>query len=81
MDTETTPTDTTADKPITVDVPEDRVPEFYAWYAHFLARHEPGRRGPRGRRGRHGRHGHGHGRCGAHRRDETAQPATPAADA
>ena len=26
-----------ADKPVTVAVPEERVPEFYAWFAHFLA--------------------------------------------
>jgi hypothetical protein len=40
---------------ITVEVPEDRVAEFHAFFARFLA-------GPggRGRRGRHGRHGHGH---------------------
>jgi len=49
---------TTKDKQITIDVPEDRVAEFYAFYGHFLAGH-------RGRRGRH--------RCGPHRhgrRDE-----------
>jgi hypothetical protein len=45
-----------ADKQVTVGVPEDRVPEFYAWFAAFLAA-EPGgeppwTRGP-GRR-RHG---------------------------
>ena len=45
-----------ADKQVTVGVPEDRVPEFYAWFAAFLAA-EPGAeppwtRGP-GRR-RHG---------------------------
>ena len=57
-----------ADKEITVAVPEDRVPEFYLWFAAFLAA-EPGtpppvagRRafGPRGRgpgpRGRHQHH-------------------------
>lgn len=47
-----------ADKQVTVAVPEERVPEFYAWFAAFLAA-EPGtappisghgRRGPRGRR-------------------------------
>ncbi|MEA2158240.1 MAG: hypothetical protein QOD66_620 [Solirubrobacteraceae bacterium] len=47
-----------ADKEITVAVPEERVPEFYSWFAAFLtaepgtppplARHE--RRGPRGSR-------------------------------
>jgi Family of unknown function (DUF6416) len=45
-----------ADKQVTVAVPEERVPEFYAWFAAFLAA-EPltppllsgrGRRGPRG---------------------------------
>ena len=29
------------DKPVTVAVPEERVPEFYVWFAHFLAA-EPG---------------------------------------
>ncbi|HUA48381.1 MAG TPA: DUF6416 domain-containing protein [Solirubrobacteraceae bacterium] len=46
-----------ADKQVTVAVPEERVPEFYAWFAAFLAS-EPGtpppfggrRRGPRSRR-------------------------------
>ncbi len=53
---------TTPDKQITIDVPEDRVAEFYAFYGRFLA-------GSPGRRGR----GHGHHRCGPHRRrDETA---------
>lgn len=37
----------TQDRQITVGVPEDRVAEFYAFFARFLA----GRRGP----GRHGR--------------------------
>ena len=44
---------TTKDKQITIDVPEDRVAEFYAFYGHFLAGF-PGRRrrghGPRGHR-------------------------------
>ena len=44
---------TTKDKQITIDVPEDRVAEFYALYGHFLAG-SPGRRhrghGPRGHR-------------------------------
>jgi len=34
-----------ADKPVTVEVPEDRVPEFYLWFAAFLAS-APGRRAP-----------------------------------
>jgi hypothetical protein len=46
-----------ADKQVTIAVPEDRVPEFYSWFAAFLQA-EPGtpppfgggRRGPRGRR-------------------------------
>lgn len=61
---------TTQDKQITIDVPEDRVAEFYAFYGRFLG-------GSLGRRGRgHGRgHGHGHQRCGGghhHRPDDRA---------
>jgi len=50
-----------ADKQVTVAVPEERVPEFYAWFGAFLAS-EPGapppfegrgRRGPRGSRRHH----------------------------
>jgi hypothetical protein len=58
-----------ADKQVTVAVPEERVPEFYAWFATFLAS-EPGtgwagaqsqgggrgRRGPRGSRRHHDVH-------------------------
>ncbi len=45
-----------ADKQVTVPVPEERVAEFYAWFAAFLAAepgHGPGRGGfgGRGRRG------------------------------
>jgi hypothetical protein len=58
---------------VTVDVPEDRVAEFHAFFARFLA----GRGGPRGRRhGRHGygRHGHGHhGRACGRRRDRAEE--------
>jgi hypothetical protein len=47
-----------ADKQVTVGVPEDRVPEFYAWFAAFLtseagtwpASARGGRRGSRGER-------------------------------
>jgi hypothetical protein len=48
---------------VTVDVPEDRVAEFHAFFARFLA-------GPGGRRrhGRHGHHGHGHHGHGHHGR-------------
>jgi hypothetical protein len=41
-----------ADKQITVAVPEERVPEFYVWFAHFLAAPEGGQApwaGPPGR--------------------------------
>jgi hypothetical protein len=50
---------TTKYQPVTVDVPEERVAEFHAFFARFLAG-GPGRR-RRGRRhgGPHGRH-HGH---------------------
>jgi hypothetical protein len=50
-----------ADKQISVAVPEERVPEFYAWFASFLAA-QPGAApplaggGPRGSRG-HRNHG------------------------
>ena len=45
-----------ADKQITVAVPEERVPEFYAWFADFLTA-ESGT-APRSERGRHGHRGH-----------------------
>lgn len=48
-----------ADKQVTVPVPEERVAEFYAWFAAFLAA-EPGsepRAGRRSRRGGPRRHG------------------------
>ena len=44
-----------ADKQITVSVPEERVPEFYAWFAEFLTA-EPGTASP-GERGRYGHRG------------------------
>jgi hypothetical protein len=51
---------------VTVEVPEERVAQFHAFFARFLAAGE--RRGPRGRHGRPHRGGmHRHG-CG--RRDE-----------
>jgi len=57
----------TQDKQITIEVPEDRVAEFYAFYGHFLA-------GPSRRRG----HGRGHGRgCRTHRRPHEDEGATP----
>lgn len=45
-----------ADKQVTVGVPEDRVPEFYAWFAAFLAA-EPGSEPPRTRGPGRRRHG------------------------
>jgi hypothetical protein len=48
-----------ADKQITVAVPEERVPEFYVWFASFLAA-EAGGGPPWGGRGR-GRGGPHHG--------------------
>jgi hypothetical protein len=70
-----TSTDTITYKQVTVDVPEDRVAEFHAFFARFLA----GRPG-RGRRGRHARRGiHAH-RCGELRASaEQAQSTTPPA--
>jgi hypothetical protein len=63
----TTEPNTTQDKQITVDVPEDRVAEFYAFYGRFLA-------GFPGRRGRHRGGPHRGHRCG-HHHDETAETA------
>ncbi len=57
---------------VTVDVPEDRLAEFHAFFARFLA-------GPGGRRReRHGRHGHGHGHGCGHGRErvEQTEPST-----
>lgn len=48
-----TETPTSRYKQVTVDVPEDRIAEFHAFFGRFLA----GVSG-RGRRGRYGRHGH-----------------------
>ncbi|HEY2771791.1 MAG TPA: hypothetical protein VGI87_14545 [Solirubrobacteraceae bacterium] len=69
---------------VIVDVPEERVAEFHAFFARFLA-YDPsergpraGRRGPRGRHG-YGRHGHGHGRHGRRcARSEDQESATAA---
>jgi hypothetical protein len=79
MDRETS--STTQYKPVTVDVPEDRLAEFHAFFARFLAGSEGrgrGRRhgGPHG--GRHG-HGHGHGgRCAGRRETTERSEPTPA---
>ena len=60
---ESTVEPTTKDKQITIDVPEDRVAEFYAFYGRFLAG-SPGRR----------RRGHGHGPHGRGCRTRPEQP-------
>ena len=66
MESSTTPTTTTSQQ-VTVDVPEDRIAEFHAFFARFLA----GGRG-RGRRGHHRRaHRDLHGRRCAERRAPT----------
>jgi hypothetical protein len=56
---------TSKDKQITIDVPEERVAEFYAFYGRFLA-------GFPGRRGR----GRGH-RCGGHHSTPAAETSVP----
>ena len=48
-----------ADKQVTVAVPEDRVPEFYTWFASFLTA-EPGTPPPSAESGRRGSRGHRH---------------------
>jgi len=48
-----------ADKEVTVAVPEERVPEFYSWFAAFLAA-EPGTPPPIAGRGRRGARGPRH---------------------
>ncbi len=65
----------TKDKQITIDVPEDRVAEFYAFYGRFLAG-SPGRRhrGPGPRRRRCGSH-HGHA---SHHHDDDVAPSPEA---
>lgn len=56
---------TSKDKQITIEVPAERVPEFYAFYGRFLAGF-PGRRG----------HGRG-GRCGGHHHARFTESAAP----
>jgi hypothetical protein len=82
MDSQTT--SSTETKQITIDVPAERLPEFYAFFSRFLAGGGPrrGRRGHQGHPGHHGHHGH-HGRqCGPHRADvgETGEAQTTGAD-
>jgi len=66
MSPETTPND----KQITIEVPEDRVAEFYAFYGRFLA-------GAERRRGRGRGHRHGHRCGGGHHRGEPRESAAP----
>jgi hypothetical protein len=65
---------TTQYKPVTVDVPEDRLAEFHAFFARFLASPRGRGRGGRHGRPRGGRHGHGP-RCAGRR--ETSEPSEP----
>jgi hypothetical protein len=51
-----------ADKQVTVAVPEERVPEFYSWFAAFLAS-EPGTPPPTRWRGRRGSRMHSEARA------------------
>jgi hypothetical protein len=60
--------------PVTVDVPQDRVAEFHAFFARFLAGPRGGRR--RRRRGRPGLRPHSGG-CGRGRdRTQQAEPSS-----
>ena len=71
MDSQESPT-TTNNQQVTVEVPEDRVAEFYAFFGRWLA----GRPG-RGRRGGYGRHHtHRHGRGCSERREDAERGAT-----
>jgi hypothetical protein len=56
---------TTKYQQVTVDVPEDRVAEFHAFFARFLAG-----RGRRGRRSEYRRHAHGRRHGCAHRHEQ-----------
>ncbi len=74
MESSSNPT-TTKYQQVTVDVPEDRLAEFHAFFGRFLA-FSTGR----GRRGRPGRHHRGvHGRGCGHREQSAAEgePAGP----
>lgn len=59
-------------KQVTVDVPEERLADFHAFFARFLAG-----RGRHGRRGGHRRHGHGRGCAG--RRERAQRSDAPGA--
>ncbi len=73
MEPEVNPT-TTNYQQVTVDVPEERIAEFHAFFGRFLAR--PAGLGRRGRdRRRHGSHGRGcsHDRDAAERSEAGGQ--------
>jgi hypothetical protein len=55
-------------KQVTVDVPEERLAEFHAFFARFLAGG-----GRRARQGEYRRHAHGHGRGCARRHERAAE--------
>lgn len=71
MDPTSNPSTTTKYQQVTVDVPEDRLAEFHAFYGRFLA--GPGRRT---RSGRRHRGVHGRGCAGRHAPSERGE--TPA---
>jgi Family of unknown function (DUF6416) len=62
-----------ADKQITVEVPEERVAEFYSWFAEFLSAPSGGLGPPRRLRGGPGRH---RGFSGTHGFGSEPQPWT-----
>jgi hypothetical protein len=70
MDSSESPT-TTKYQQVTVDVPEDRVAEFHAFFGRFLA----GRRG-RGRRGGYRQHRGVHGRRCSERHEAAGRGTT-----
>jgi hypothetical protein len=71
---------TTQYQPVTVDVPEDRVAEFHAFFARFLAGPEGRHRGGRHGRPHRGRHGHG-ARCSGRREtSESSEPTSVSTD-
>jgi hypothetical protein len=73
MDSESNPTNAQYQQ-VTVDVPEDRLAEFHALFARFLA--GPMGRGRRGRRGGPHRYGRGHGHGCARRHEAPEAPGT-----
>ena len=73
MESNTTPNP--QDKQITVDVPEDRVAEFHACFARFLAgRGRRGLAGPGGRSGHRRHRHHGPHARGCRRRHDDVEP-------